>query len=348
MNEHPSLETATSGSIRFNTDSSRLEIYNGNQWWEIDATSPELQTGQTRGIISGGGSPSQVNIIEFANLTTTGNLTNFGDLNNRVNGPAGSADRTRGITSGGYQSPSNEYINNIDFITIASTGDASNFGDLTVRRGYSAGGSNSTRGLTGGAWDQTPSSGNSDVIDYITIQTTGDALDFGNLTSAHQVDAAVNSPTRVVFTGGYTGPSPAFAVPTSGMLDYVTTSTLGNASDFGDLHTATFGNGAASNAIRGLIMGGNSNPTKLNSIQFITIATLGNALDFGDSPTTHYYSASCASPTRAIVAGGSTPSTINDVDYVQIMTTGNGIDFGDLTANRDQMTGFSNGHGGLG
>ena len=335
------------GSIRFNTDSSRLEIYNGNQWWEIDATSPEFQTGQTRGFISGGGTPSQVNIIEFANMTSTGNLTNFGDLNNRVNGPAGSADRTRGITSGGYQAPSNAYINNIDFITIASTGDATNFGDLTVRRGYSAGGSDSTRGLTGGAWSQTPSSGNSDVIDYITIQTTGDALDFGNLSAAKQVDAAVNSPTRVVFTGGCTGPSP-FAVPTSGMLDYVTTSTLGNAIDFGDLHTATFGNGAASNAIRGLIMGGNSNPTKLNSIQFITIATLGNALDFGDSPTTHYYCASCASPTRAIVAGGSTPSTINDIDYVQIMTTGNGLDFGDLSSNRDQMTGFSNGHGGLG
>ena len=347
MNEHPSLETATSGSIRFNTDSSRLEIYNGDQWWEIDATSPELHTGQTRGFISGGGTPTQVNIIEFANMTSTGNLTNFGDLNNRVNGPAGTADRTRGITSGGYQAPTGAYINNIDFITMASTGDASNFGDLTVRRGYSAGGSNSTRGLTGGAWSQTPSPGNSDVIDYITIQTTGDALDFGNLTSAHQVDATVNSPTRVVFTGGCTGPSP-FVIGTTGRLDYVTTSTLGNAADFGDLNHETFGNGAASNAIRGLIMGGGQSPAKLNSIQFITIATLGDALDFGDTASTHYYSASCASPTRAIVAGGSTPSTVNVVDYVEIMTTGNGLDFGDLTANRDQMTGFSNGHGGLG
>ena len=51
MNEHPSLETATSGSIRFNTDSRRLEIYNGEQWFEIDATSPEEQTGGTTGMI---------------------------------------------------------------------------------------------------------------------------------------------------------------------------------------------------------------------------------------------------------------------------------------------------------
>ena len=134
MIEHPSLETATSGSIRFNTDSSKLEIYNGDQWWEIDATSPESHTGQTRGFISGGGTPSQVNIIEFANMTSTGNLTDFGDINNRVNGPAGSADRTRGITSGGYQSPTGAYINNIDFITIASAGNAQDFGDLLVAK----------------------------------------------------------------------------------------------------------------------------------------------------------------------------------------------------------------------
>ena len=46
--EYPSLDTAPAGSIRFNTDSSKLEIYNGEQWWEIDATSPELQTGGSR------------------------------------------------------------------------------------------------------------------------------------------------------------------------------------------------------------------------------------------------------------------------------------------------------------
>ena len=174
-------------------------------------------------------------------------------------------------------------------------------------------------------------------------------MDFGNLTVARQVDAAVNSPTRVVFTGGCSGPSPAFVIGTTDRLDYVTTSTLGNAANFGDLNQETFGTGACSNAIRGLIMGGGaSSSAKLNNIQFITIATLGNAVDFGDTPSTHYYGASCASPTRALVAGGSTPSTIDVVDYVQIMTTGNGIDFGNLGSNRDQMTGLSNGHGGLG
>ena len=36
------------GAIRFNTDSSQMEIYDGNQWTGILATSPELQTGGGR------------------------------------------------------------------------------------------------------------------------------------------------------------------------------------------------------------------------------------------------------------------------------------------------------------
>ena len=82
MIEYQSLETATSGSIRFNTDSSKLEIYNGEAWFEIDATSPEQQTGGTRGI-------RLVEVIhllqiedriEFLNVDTTGNAIDFGNL----------------------------------------------------------------------------------------------------------------------------------------------------------------------------------------------------------------------------------------------------------------------------
>ena len=35
VNEKPSLNTAPAGSIRFNTDSAKMEIYNGDQWWQI-------------------------------------------------------------------------------------------------------------------------------------------------------------------------------------------------------------------------------------------------------------------------------------------------------------------------
>ena len=346
--EQPPEEPTPVGAFRFNTDTLKLEYFDGNQWVNVTTDTPEQHTGSTTAIFAGGGTPSQINIIDFANMASTGDFVDFGDLNNKVNGPAGTGSRSRGMIAGGYQSPSNAYTDTIDFITIAAKGNASDFGNLTVARGYLAGGGNGVRAIFGGAWDQSPSPGNSNIIDFVEIQSTGNATDFGDLIAARQVDAAANSYTRTVFCGGDTGPSPAFVVGTTDRLDYVTTSTLGNATDFGDLLIETFGNGACSNAIRGLIMGGSTPSTKLNTIQYITIATLGNSQDFGDSPTTHYYGASCSSTTRAIASGGSTPSTINDCDYVEIMTLGNGIDFGDLTNNRDQHTGLSNGHGGLG
>ena len=72
------MTALVSGSIRFNTDSSMLEIYDGNAWFDIDSTSPELQTGGTRGIRAGG--YSQTDRIEFFNMDTAGNASDFGDM----------------------------------------------------------------------------------------------------------------------------------------------------------------------------------------------------------------------------------------------------------------------------
>ena len=79
--EKPSLDTAKAGAIRFNTDSSQLEIYDGNQWTGILGTSPEQQTGGTRGLWFGGeGSPAPRNTIQFVNVDSTGNAVDFGDM----------------------------------------------------------------------------------------------------------------------------------------------------------------------------------------------------------------------------------------------------------------------------
>ena len=79
------------GSIRFNTNSSKLEIYNGEQWWEIDATSPEHQTGGTRGVFAAGnnsGNPGGTDIIDYVQFASEGDAIDFGDiLNNRQRGP---------------------------------------------------------------------------------------------------------------------------------------------------------------------------------------------------------------------------------------------------------------------
>jgi len=92
--EKPSLNTPPAGSIRFNTDSSKMEIYNGDKWWEIDSTSPTEQTGGTRGLFMGQhADPAYTNTCCYINIETTGNATDFGDLTSQrvVNAAAGDA-----------------------------------------------------------------------------------------------------------------------------------------------------------------------------------------------------------------------------------------------------------------
>ena len=121
--------TVNAGSIRFNTDSAKMEIYNGEQWWEIDSTSPEEQTGGTRGFFHGGLNPSLTDTINRINVATTGDATDHGNLSQAGRIGATGSSRTRAVRAGGI-SPTPSGNNIIDFWEIASTGNASDFGDL--------------------------------------------------------------------------------------------------------------------------------------------------------------------------------------------------------------------------
>ena len=44
------------------------------------------------------------------------------------------------------------------------------------------------------------------TIDYVTITSTGNATDFGDLTVGRQAVCAVSSETRMCFAGGETSP----------------------------------------------------------------------------------------------------------------------------------------------
>ena len=337
MNEHPSLETATSGSIRFNTDSSKLEIYNGEAWFEIDSTSPEEQTGGSRGLMGGGTTPAVTNAIDFINVDTTGNSSDFGDLSYARRGVAALASRTRGVFAGGRSSDNN----GIDFVTIASTGNAADFGDLTITSHHGTGISDGTRGIITAMENSSWTNNNSNRIDYITIASTGNANDFGDLYTGTRETGGCESPTRgIVFGGSPNGLN---------VIQYFTISTQGNSADFGDVSAVcSRGSAADGNSVRGLLPLGGT-PSLFNTVEFITIATLGNSKDFGDLTDARGGAAGCSSPTRHTVAGGFAPGLVDTIDYTQIMTTGNYKDFGELSgADRQQFQGCSNGHGGLG
>ena len=337
--EYPSLDTAPAGSIRFNTDSSKMEIYNGEQWWEIDSTSPELQTGGTRGLFGGGYTSGAYQIVQVINVDTTGNASDFGNLQAASRGVGAVSSRTRAVFVGGYEPG---YSNRIQFHNFSHSGTfGTDFGDLTIGMFRPAAFSNQTRGIITSGESASPAPTTNNVINFITIASAGNANDFGDQTVATRNGAGMASPTRGVYFGGSGA---------NNTIQYVTISTTGNASDFGDLtQPLNSGPTSGSNAQRGILINSyDGDPGYTNAVSFIQIATLGNAQEFGDSTSARLNSATCSSPTRVVVGGGQTPTRLNIIDYAQIMTTGNFTDFGDLGAGLSQLGGCSNGHGGLG
>ena len=374
-----------------------------------------------RGTYAGGMAPNQSNIIDFIQITTNSNATDFGDLS-VARGEATSADsKTRAVCfSGRTNTPSPGSIaNTIDTWQISSQGNAVDFGDMHVaRKGMGGGLSNTIKGFAAGGTD---SSANTNSIEQNTLASAGNGSDFGDLsvtrsacpgnTSSHGGLAAgelfafiprapeLYSPTVFPLASGLgTG---QLGVNAGGdgdinVISFVTINTIGNAQDFGDLsaaqsyamgagssstrgifgstandsdyitfstkgNSAFFGNlsanrahgDALSNDTRMIFCGGNSNK---NVLDYVTIATIGNAADFGDLNYESRLIGSTANNTRGIVTGGlSEPDTmLNHISYVTIGSTGNASDFGDLTFARNRSFGsgsstrgvFMGGYGG--
>ena len=95
--EQSSLQPTPVGGLRFNTDSSKMEYYDGNQWVNITSDSPDAQTGGTRGVWMGGAQPSVTDTIDYANLDSTGNAIDFGDLTVARTVPQGLSDVHGGL-----------------------------------------------------------------------------------------------------------------------------------------------------------------------------------------------------------------------------------------------------------
>ena len=338
------------GSLRFNTDSAKLEYFRGDTigWVEVEASSPEMGggTGSNQNAlgaraISGGGFLS-VRTIEFVTVSTFGDSQDFGDLTSAggIHGRQAPSTETRMLFSGGY-------INNaIEFVTVASTGDSVDFGDMVYRQYGQTGVNDTIRGVFCGGASTTPfvpsHNATHNVIQYVTISTTGNAVDFGDLLLAGFPGASMNSTTRGIIArqNGPVGPN--------AIMDTITMRTLGNATDFGDCLSATGSNvaGGACNATRGILAGGHLH----NIIQFITMATTGDATDFGDLSENKNIARGASSKTRGIFVSGAAPSGVNTIESVQIATTGNAVDFGDMAylgGDKTQNTCNSNAHGGI-
>ncbi len=127
---------------------------------------------------------------QFLTIATTGNGTSFGNLTLTSFGMTACSSSTRGIFAGGNTSPA---TNVIQYITIATTGNAIDFGDLQVAVYEPAGTSSQTRGLIAGGYSYGSTNVAINVINYITIASTGNALDFGDLTQSRNGPAGCSN-----------------------------------------------------------------------------------------------------------------------------------------------------------
>lgn len=252
----------------------------------------------------------------------------------------------RGVVGGGIRNLNGDFatVSDIRYFDMTTDNTASDFGDLANydERGYLAGTGNRTRGLFIGGADAYDNTTATNRIEYITIATTGNALDFGDLTAARRFVAAAGNGTRGLTFGGHDGGG----TPYSDVIDYVTIDTTGNATDFGDTLSDVRMAAGLADLTRAVISGAQSSsePTSDDYMQYVTIATPGNAVNFGDLSEGRHQSGACSDQTRGVFGGGRTFTPLSEVmDYITIQTTGNATDFGDLRYAKSYSAGSSNG-----
>ena len=243
----------------------------------------------TRGVFLGGyngdASPdTDINVIEYLTFATTGNAVDFGDTHvGRYQGAVSSPTR---ILSAGGNAPR---VSTIDFITTKTLGSTASFGNLTesARGSFAGCCQSSTRGVLCGGQNTSGTTVND--IQYVTMASAGDSVDFGDLIEAASNNAggSASSSTRGIIFHGYDNSA------VTNVISYITIATTGSNANFGDLTEARQDGMSASSTTRGMFIGGRT-PTYHNTIDYVTISSTGNAQDFGDITALGAQGAACS------------------------------------------------------
>ena len=72
----------------------------------------------------------RTNVMDYVTIASTGNATDFGDLDQGRAYGGQASNQTRGLYMGGEIATPANNTTNIQYITIASTGNSASFGDL--------------------------------------------------------------------------------------------------------------------------------------------------------------------------------------------------------------------------
>ena len=232
--------------------------------------------------------------------------------------------RGRSVHAGGANPVGGSFLPTISSFEHATQGQGNYFGDLTVGGQGNTAFSSRIYGFNSGR--RTPSTNPDNIIDYVTISSSGNAIDFGDMTDHRRLGASFSSSTRGIMAGGIT-PSRV------NVIDYVEMSTKGNANDFGDtFHLFANAMNGISNGIRGVYNGGQDGSSNISEIiQTVTISSKGNASKFGELTNKRRSTGTCSNSTRGVFAAGyNGGSGLTSIEFITISSDGNGTDFGDL------------------
>jgi hypothetical protein len=211
----------------------------------------------------------------------------------------------------------------IQLIQINTQGTSTIFGQLTQKRSHNTALANSIRGMClGGLGPET------DIIDYVTMASEGDAVDFGNLQSSKFGGGGAASSTRGLFCGGYDSPQ------NKDIIDYVEIMTLGDALDFGDLTRARRYGTSVASPTRVVTSGGTGDSYTTTAAgarmtDIFTISSKGNAIDFAPLSGDAQQMAGFTDGIRGIFVLNA-PTGVCKIDQLNVVSGGNAAFHGEL------------------
>ena len=239
----------------------------------------------------------------------------------------------RAVFTCGGDAPVRDHM---QYVNIGTTGNASDFAEMHT--GYNVAGSisNGSRAIHAGGQSPTGDE-NTDQIQYFTIGTFADSVDFSGetvATRAYLVGGASNGSRGVIAGGSSPG------TPYTDAMDYLGYIPGQDAIDFGNLDEARLGPCGTQDGVRGVWSGG-WDPGASDVIDYITIGTPGNATDFGNLTEARHVGAAASNGIRAVMIQGWDKDTI---DYWTIgITPSNATDFGEATETKNYLSATSDG-----
>lgn len=289
----------------------------------------------SRVLVSGGYSSSWTTDVEYYNTTggSIGTPAAFGSmLSSYVNGQSlSTTNGSRAFFSAG----SNTTVGTAYF-TVATTGNATFFGNLTYNRTTGAACTNIVRGVfISGSFTQ--------IMDYHTLSTAGNAVTFGTFGSNNGFysEGTQSYAGRGIIAGGFFNNTNG-----STAIYYITIATTGNTTFFGNLTVATWNFAGGSNGTRAIWAGGQQ-PSGGNAshavITYNTIATTGNAVSFGSLIASLSAVSGGSNGTHVFVNGGASTSgtRYKYIQAINVATTGNATNIGNLTKVRSNSAATS-------